>query len=133
MAAVEVETAVWCPARNAYADSDVCGQQDHGHYEVEYDGNTGKVLTSPAEQERRRLAAAAGLVVWQTLARDLTHMVEHGEGAPITADDLMQHPAMRELLRRARESLHDEAYLEGASAVWRGETVNPYRFEKETS
>lgn len=57
----EVETAVWCCWRGGYADNSVgCDTAtDHVHYEVQYDGPTGRVLTSPAEQAKRRSAAEA--------------------------------------------------------------------------
>lgn len=124
----EYETAVWCAMHNSYAD-ETCGDSNVAHvrYEVEYDAHTGKVLTSPDEQHRRHLAAAAGMYAWEMLAARLRNFeVKH---EVITAEDLMEMPEMVEILRRAREGAHDEAYMQGASAVWRGETTNPHKFQ----
>jgi len=96
----EVVTATWCMSRNGYADADYC-DDTHVHYDVEYDGNTGKVLTSREEQERRRIEATGDRRLWHEAVYALLHTER---GAIYTSVEfLREHPAMQELLRRERE------------------------------
>lgn len=63
-------TTTWCVSTNGYADLDgLCAMMPatHTHYEVEYDDETGKVLTSAEEQERRRIAASPTGVLWHSV------------------------------------------------------------------
>lgn len=61
MPEAEIDALFWCPVRNGYADDETCGTQgagvSHGHYEIDVDVVTGRVLT-PAEvqYERQRVA-----------------------------------------------------------------------------